>query len=67
VEGVAFYTPPDDDAAAPVLAGVAPPFEALLGVDFPCNALLILRFERNDAGPDPYRIDFEFIPSESAR
>ncbi len=48
-------------------AGVAPPFEALLGVDFPCSALLIIRFEFDDLGPDAFRIAFEFIPSDSTR
>ena len=47
--------------------GFAPPFEALLGVDFPCSALLIIYFEINDAGPEPFRIDFQLIPSESDR
>lgn len=48
-------------------AGAAPPFEALLGTDFPCNALLIIRFEFDDVGPDAFRIAFEFIPSNSTR
>ena len=47
--------------------GTAPPFEALLGVHYPCNALLIFRLEFNDAGAEPFRIDFELIPSESNR
>jgi hypothetical protein len=54
--------PADEDAS-----GKAPPLEALLGVDFPCNSLLILRFEINDLGPDPFRVDFELIPSSSDR
>jgi hypothetical protein len=72
LEGVEFFSvPPEDgdgeDTAEPVSEGVAPPFEALLGVDFPCNALLIIRFEFDDLGPDPFRTDFELIPSESSR
>ena len=57
----------DDNGAEeePVLVGTAPPFEALLGVDFPCEALLIIRLEFDDLGPDPFRVDFELIPSES--
>ena len=54
-------------APAPVSQGKAPPFEALLGVDFPCNALLIVRFEIDDLGPSPFRVDFELIPSELTR
>jgi hypothetical protein len=51
----------------PAVVGTAPPFEAMLGVDFPCNSLVIIRFEIDDVGPDPYRIDFQVIPSESTR
>lgn len=68
IEGVEFFSIPDgDSAAAPVSQGKAPPFEALLGVDFPCNALLIIRFEVDDLGPTPFRVDFEVIPSASTR
>jgi len=69
IEGVEFFSVSDDgsDAAVPMTQGKSPPFEALLGVDFPCNALLIIRFEIDDLGPDPFRIDFELIPSESTR
>ncbi|MFQ5590430.1 MAG: hypothetical protein ACE5HE_04625 [Phycisphaerae bacterium] len=52
----------------PVSMGAAPPFEALLGVDFPCNALLIIRFEIDDGDSGaPFRVDFELIPSGSDR
>jgi|CXWL01.1.fsa_nt_gi hypothetical protein len=68
IEGVEFFA---IDAAnpdsVPVSQGVAAPFEVLLGVDFPCNALLIFQLEVNDAGPQPFRIDFELIPSETTR
>jgi hypothetical protein len=74
VEGVEFFTidtDPSDDGddgpADPVRVGFARPLEALLGVDFPCNALMIIRFEPDDLGPDPFRMDFELIPSESTR
>jgi hypothetical protein len=66
VEGIAFFHVDADDNE-PTLAGTAPPFAALLGIDFPCNALLIIRFELDDVGPDPFRVDFEIIPSESDR
>ncbi len=60
--------PEDEDAAEPTGQGFAPPFEALLGVDFPCNALLIIRFEIDQPAPDAsFRVDFELIPSESDR
>ena len=68
IEGVEFFSVLDGDSAAtPVSQGMAPPFEALLGVDFPCNALLIIRLEFDDLGPDPFRVDFELIPSQSTR
>jgi hypothetical protein len=66
IEGVAFY---DEDATEPNevdLVGTAPAFEALLGVDFPCESLLIIRFEPGDAA-DKFRVDFELIASESTR
>lgn len=68
IEGVEFFSVPDEDSgAAPVSQGKSPPFEALLGVDFPCNALLIVRLEIDDLGPAPFRVDFEMIPSRSTR
>lgn len=63
--GVQFLDVSDDGQST--LVGVAPPFEAELGFDFPCEALLILRFEIDDFGPDPFRTVFELIPSESTR
>ena len=71
VDGVEFFqiggVDGTDAEAEPVSMGSAPPFEALLGVDFPCGALLIIRFEFDDLGPDPFRIDFELVPAESER
>ena len=67
LNGVAFFDVGDDGNAEAGGVGFAPPFEALLDVDFPCAALLIIRFEVNDVGPDPFRIDFELIPSDSTR
>jgi len=67
VDGVEFFEVPEDADAAPISRGFAPPFEALLGVDFPCHSLLIIHFEINDAGPDPFRVAFELISSGSPR
>ncbi len=66
VDGVEFETV-EQDGSPPVLAGTAPAFEALLGVDFPCNSLLIIRFEPDDLGPAEFRVDFELVVSESDR
>jgi hypothetical protein len=65
VAGVEFFDVGAE--SAPVRVGQAPPFEALLGVDFPCNALLILRLEDDPDGAEPFRIDFELLASESTR
>lgn len=70
IEGVEFFSISDDDtdaAPATVSQGKSPSFESLLGVDFPCNALLIIRFESDGLGPAPFRVDFEMIPSRSTR
>lgn len=66
VEGVVFLDTSADGEAA-TSAGFAPPFEALLGMDFPCESLLIVRLEHDDVGPDPFRVDFEVIPADSTR
>jgi len=68
IEGVEFFALPDEGSDDdPVSQGFAQPLEALISVDFPCGALLIVYFEIADAGPDPFRIDFELVPSESTR
>jgi len=70
IEGVEFFAVDSANPdAAPVSQGLAAPFEVLLGVDFPCNSLLIFKLEVNDAGPsqEPFRVDFELIPSSSSR
>lgn len=68
VDGVEFFAVDEaDPAAEPVSQGLADPLEVLLGVDFPCNALLIFKLEVNDGGPEPFRIDFELIPSSDSR
>lgn len=74
VAGVEFFSvdgseEPNDGERT--LEGSATPFEALLGVDFPCEALLIIRFEPGspdgEGGSTTFRIDFELIPSDSTR
>lgn len=68
VEGVEFHeVSTGEDADESTLVGRAAGFEALLGVDFPCNALLILHLEPNDGPGEAFRIDFSLIPSESDR
>lgn len=65
-EGVTFYDVSGDEAD-PVVVGTAPPLEALLGVDFPCGALLVIYLEPADVGTEGFRIDFGVIPAESTR
>lgn len=67
VDGVEFLGDGEGGDGELVSRGAAPPFEAMLGVDFPCNALLIFRLEINDLGPAPFLIDFELVPSASDR
>jgi hypothetical protein len=70
IEGIEFYREEDDpDTGDPVLIGTAPGMDPLLlGVDFPCNALLIFRFEFDDVSEEhEFRVEFELIPSESTR
>ncbi len=67
-DGVAFFGEGEAEAEGdPVSEGTLSAFEARLGSDFPCGALLIIRFEINDVGDEPFRIDFEMVPSESPR
>lgn len=65
VVGIEFYE--QTEGGEPASAGVIPAFDARLGIDFPCGALLIFRFEVNDVGDSPFRADFELIPAESPR
>jgi len=64
--GVTFVTE-QGAGSDPIVEGAIASFEARLGTDFPCGALLIIRFEINDVGDEPFRIDFEMVPSESPR
>ena len=56
----------DENEALPT-DGTADPLDLWLGVDFPCNSLIVFRFEINDVGDKPFRIDFEVIPSREDR
>lgn len=67
IEGVEFLEIGDGADSEPSRAGSAPPFEALLGVDFACGSLLIIRLEFDDVGPSAFRVDFEVVPSSSER
>ena len=62
-EGIAFSSAPlGDDNANVATEGFAPPVRALLGVDFPCGSIIIVRLEVADLGDAPFRADFEIIP-----
>ena len=62
-EGVKFSSAAfGDDDANVATEGFAPPLRALLGVDFPCGSIIIIRFEVADLGDAPFRADFEIIP-----
>lgn len=68
IEGVGFSSAAiGEDGDDEPDQGVAAARAFFIGSDFPCNALLIVRFEFNDLGPEPFLIDFSYIPSESTR
>jgi hypothetical protein len=56
----------DENEALPT-EGVADPLDLRLGVDFPCNSLIVYRLEVNSNGERPFRVDFEVIPSSDDR
>ena len=63
IEGIAFSSAAFGEEDANVaIEGFAPPVRALLGVDFPCGSIIIIRFEIADLGDAPFRADFEIIP-----
>ena len=63
IEGIAFSSAAFGEEDSNVATeGFAPPVRALLGVDFPCGSLIIIRFEIADVGDAPFRADFEIIP-----
>ncbi len=63
VQGVAFSSAAlGEEDAGIATEGFAPAVRALLGVDFPCGSILIIRFEEDDIGEAPFRADFEVIP-----
>lgn len=65
MDGITFYD--GSGGSDPVTVATIPAFDARLGEDFPCGALLIFRFEVNDVGDMPFRVDFELIPAVSPR
>jgi len=63
VEGMAFSSAAlGEEHAGLATEGFAPAVRALLGVDFPCGSVVIIRLEIADVGPAPFRADFEIIP-----
>ena len=64
VRGVHFVGVESDDEDAPL--PIAEPLDLLLGVDFPCDSLVIFRFEINEVGDAGFRVDYEVIPSRGA-
>ena len=59
VPGVHFVDAETDDGALPV----AEPLDLLLGLDFPCDSMIVFRFEINEVGDAGFRVDYEVIPS----
>lgn len=66
--GIGFSSAPmSDDDAGVANQGRATARTFVLGADFPCNALLIVRLEVADTGTAPFTFRFSYIPSESTR
>lgn len=63
VPGVHFVGVESDDEDAPL--PIAEPRDLLLGLDFPCDSLVIFRFEINEVGDADagFRVDYEVIPA----
>lgn len=69
--GVAFSSRPldggtPDDDPYDADQGFAPAFEALLGADFNCGALLHVTLEFDDAGDAPFRVGMRVYPARNA-
>ena len=66
-DGVGFSdTPVVSDAAAEPNVGFAAGFEALLGVDFNCGSLVVVRLEFAEVGPLPFKTEMQVFPSEES-
>lgn len=69
VDGVAFFEVSAGTTTTmnPMPVGQASAMELLIGREFACESLLMLRLEINDPGPQPFRIDYDLIVSGSTR
>lgn len=68
LEGAGFSSAPASSPEAnQPNEGVAPPIDAFIGVDYSCASVVIVRFEVNDLGPDPFQITLSAIPADSTR
>lgn len=67
VPGVSFSSAPlGDPDESEATEGQAAPLDLLIGLDFPCESVIVFRFEINDAGPEAFRVDYEVIPPAAA-
>jgi hypothetical protein len=65
IEGVEFFAEQEDGELSS--AGFADGRDLLLGVDFLCNSLVIIRLEFSDVGEKSFRVDYDVILSETTR
>ncbi len=65
IPGVEFFEVMEDGTR--VSMGSAAPRVVNIGTEFRCESLLIFRFEINDIGDMPFRIDYEVVPARSTR
>lgn len=65
VPGVKFIEVMEDGTQ--VDRGSAPERVIHIGTDFRCESLLIFRFEIDDSGVAPFRVDYEVVPAGTTR
>jgi hypothetical protein len=65
IEGVELFALQEDGGRSS--AGFAEGRNLLLGVDFLCNSLVVVRLEFSDVGEKPFRIEYDVILSETTR
>jgi hypothetical protein len=66
IEGIEFFEQ-EEGGDEFTSRGFAPPLERLLGADFNCGSLLILTFDFDDVGAQPFLVDFAVVPARDTR
>lgn len=60
--GVKFSSVPlGEEGSDEATEGMAQPLDIRLGTEWECGSVIIFRFEFDDVGPDPFRVDFDVL------